>query len=373
MLGEKPTSKALQLAWQGTLRPADSTGRHERCKVAVVGIGGAGNNTVTQLARTGIKGAYTIAINTDMLQLSKSQADQKILIGEKSTRGLGTNGKPALGKAAAKESKGQVEKLLASIDIVLITASLGGGTGVGAAPIIAEVAKKEGAITIGVVTKPHKNKRSHAKTVSHALARLRQTCDTLIVIDAQKLLETTPKLSPEDAFKIVDQVAANTIKALVEAGTTPNLTNPDFNCFKTILKQGGVAVVGIGESNAPNRAEEAIRNALNSPMLGTNCAKATGALVHIIADSNMTTEEANRIEEIIAGTISDSTPVFRGTQIDPGLHGKMRITLVVTGITLPNTSRRLESLTPQLFNLEPKGEPEKQLPLDLDLYQLENF
>ncbi len=373
MLGEKPTSKALQPAWQGTRRPADSVEKHERLKVAVVGIGGAGNHTVTHLAKTGIKGACTIAVNTDLLDLSKSQADQKMLIGEKSTRGVGTNGKSLLGKAAAKESRERVGKLLASMDIVLITAGLGGGTGVGAAPIIAEIAKGEGVATIGVVTKPHRHEKSRVKAASRAITKLRRTCDTLIVIDSQKLLETTPRLPPDGVFRVADQVAANTIKVLVETITTPDPASPDVNHFKTLLQHGRTAVVGLGESDALNRAEEAVRNALNSPMLGTDRTKATGALVHVKADAHRPPEETDRIEEIVAGTLSDSAHVVRGIHIDPDLQGKMRITLVVTGITRPNAASRLGSLAPQLFNLEPRSESEKPLPLNLDLYQLEDF
>ncbi|MDH5448403.1 MAG: cell division protein FtsZ [Candidatus Bathyarchaeota archaeon] len=373
MAGEKPTSKALQLAWQGTLGPTDSIQASNQCKIVVIGVGDAGNNIVTQLTKMGTTGIYTIAINTDSLHLSASQADQKMLIGEKLTRGLGVDGDPTLGRAAIGESRKQIEEILTDVNVVFVTAGLGGGTGTGAAPVVAEIGRKKGAITIGVVTKPFRIEKGRMKPASRALTELRQQCDTVVVIDNNKLTELVPQLPIDEAFKFADKVLANLIKGIVETISTPSLINLDFADFRTIVKHGGVAVVGIGESNAPNRAEEAVRNALKSPLLDIDCAGATGALIHVTGDSQMTIEEANHIGEIITEMMNNNAQVIWGARVNPEFNGRIRVTLVMTGINPPHKLRGIGSITPQLFNLEPYPEPEKKLPVDLGLYQLENF
>lgn len=373
MAGEKATNKALQLAWQSTPRQTDANQEPTQCKIAIIGIGGAGNNTVTRLTKMGITGAYTIAINTDPLHLNKSQADHKILIGNKSTRGQGTGGNPTLGRAAIKESKKQIEEILKNADIVFVVAGLGGGTGTGAAPAIAEIAKKKGAITIGVVTKPFQTEKDRTKPASRALTKLCQKCDTVAVVDNNKLKELAPQLPINETFKIADQVLANVIKSIIETISAPNLINLDSTSFRTVLKQGGIAGIGIGESDAPNRAEEAVRNALKSPLLNIDYARATRALIHVTGDSQMTTEEANRVGEIVTEMMNNNAQVIWGAKVDPQLDGRIRVTLVMTGCNSPHMLNSFNSIAPQLFNLEPHSEPEEKLPIDLGLYQLENF
>jgi cell division protein FtsZ len=363
MSGEKPTSKALQLAWQGTQRATDSTHRYDKCKVAVVGIGGAGSNIIAQLTKNGIRNAETIAIATDSLQLSMSQADQKLLINEKPTRG-----QPAIEKA-----REQIKEIFSRTDIVIITASLGGRTGTKATPEVAGIAKEQDAITIGVVTKPFRNEKGQTRKTLRTLDKLRRNCDTLIVIDNNKLLEVTPPLPMAEAFKIADKAVADTIEGLVETISTSNLVTPDPDDFKTVLRRGGVALVGVGESDAPNRAEEAVRNALNSPLLNTNYTKATGALVHVTGDSKMTAEEASRAGGMVTEMMRNDAQVIWGAQVDPRLNGKMRVTLVITGANAPQSLRRHGLIAPQLFNLETQSEPEKELLVDFGLYQMEDF
>jgi cell division protein FtsZ len=363
MSDEKPASKALQLAWQGTRRATDSTHKHDKCQVAVVGIGGAGSRIIAQLARNGIRNAETIAIAADSLQLSTSQADQKLLINEKPTRGH-----PAIDKAQE-----QIKEVFSRTDIVIITASLDGRTGTKATPEVAGIAKEQGAITIGVVTKPFKSEKGRTRKTFRTLDKLRRNCDTLIVIDNNKLMEITPPLPMAEAFKIADKVVADTIEGFVETISTSNLVTPDPDDFKTVLRRGGVALVGVGESDAPNRAEEAVRNALSNPLLNTNYAEATGALVHVTGDIKMTAEEASRVGEIVTEMMRNDAQVIWGAQVDPRLNGKMRVTLVITGANPPQTLRRHGLLAPQLFNLETGLDPEKNLPVDLGLYQMEGF
>jgi cell division protein FtsZ len=363
MPDEKPTSRALQLAWQGTQRATDSTHKHDKCKVAVVGIGGAGSNIIAQLAKNGIRNAETIAIAADSRQLSTSQADRQLSINEKPTRGH-----PAIDKAQE-----QIKEIFSRADIVIITASLGGRTGTKAAGEVAGIAKEQGAITIGVVTKPFRSTKGQTRKTLRTLDKLRRNCDTLIVIDNNKLMEITPPLPMAEAFKIADKGVADTIEGLVETISTSNLVTPDLDDFKTVLRRGRVALVGVGESDAPNRAEEAVRNALSSPLLNTNYTKATGARVHVTGDIKMTVEEASRVGETITEMVRNNPQVIWGAQVDPRLKGKMRVTLVITGASPPRPLRRQGFTAPQLFNLETQLEPEKELPVDLGLYQMEGF
>jgi len=372
MVGEKATNRALQHEWKGALGLTDSVEVLDRRRVVVIGIGGVGNNTVTQLTKMGIKNAYTIAVNTDSLHLNASQADEKILIGEKLTQGLGTRGNTALGKSAIKETQKQLEKLLAGVEVVFVVAGLGGGTGTGAAPVVAEIASEKGALTIGMVVKPIQTKRKKLMLGS-AFKKLRRECNTVVVIDCANLMKLEPQLPIDKIFKIADQVLANMIKSMIETISAPSLINLNFIDFKTVVKHGGIAAVGIGESNAPNRAEEAAHNALRSPLLNTECARATGALIHVTGDNQMTIEEANRVGEIVTEMMNNNAQVIWGANADPELNGKIKVTLVMTGINPPSSSSDLSSIAPQLFNLEPPSESEKKLQVNLGLYQLESF
>jgi len=339
----------------------------------VVGVGGAGNNTVTRLMETGIVGAECIAVNTDALHLNASGAHQKILIGEKLTKGLGVGGDPRLGRAAIEESRKRIEDLLTDVDIVFITGGLGGGTGTGAAPVIAEIARRKGAITVGVVTTPFRIEKGRIKYAANALTEMRRQCDTVVIIDNNKLMQLVPQLPINEAFRVADQVLANMIKGIVETISAPSLVNLDFADFKTIVRRGGVAVVGVGESDAPNRAEEAVRNALRSPLLDVDYMGATGALIHVTGDNQMTIEEANRVGEIVTEMMDDDALVIWGARVKPELNGSLKVTLVMTGVNSPHLLSGFGTIAPQLFNLEPYTEPEKPLDIKLNLYQLENF
>jgi cell division protein FtsZ len=339
----------------------------------VVGVGGAGNNTVTRLMEMGITGAECAAINADALHLRNSKAHHKILIGEKLTRGLGVGGDPRLGRAAVEESRKHVEELLSNVDIVFITAGLGGGTGTGAAPVIAEMARKKGAITVGVVTTPFRIEKGRIEHAANALTEMRRQCDTVVVIDNNKLMHLVPHLPINEAFKFADQVLANMIKGIVETISAPSLINLDLADFKTIVKRGGVAVIGVGESDAPNRAEEAVRNALRSPLLDVDYAGATGALIHVTGDAHMTIEEANRVGEIVTEMMDGDAFVIWGARVNPEQDGKLKVTLVMTGINSPHILSGFGTIAAQLYNLEPYAEPEKPLGIELNLYQMEKF
>jgi cell division protein FtsZ len=321
----------------------------------------------------GTKIAECVAINTDALHLRTSKAFRKILIGKRLTKGLGVGGNPKLGKAAIDESREQIEELLSNVDIVFITAGLGGGTGTGAAPVIAEIARRKGIITVGVVTTPFRIEKGRIEYAAAALTEMRRQCDTVVVIDNNKLMQLVPQLPINEAFRVADKVLANMIKGIVETISAPSLINLDFADFKTIVKRGGIAVVGVGESDAPNRAEEAVRNALRSPLLDVDYAGATGALIHVTGDPHMTIEEANRVGEIVTEMMDINALVIWGARVNPENDGKLKVTLVMTGVNPPHILSGFGAIAPQLFNLEPWAEPEKPSEVKLDLYQMENF
>ncbi|MGQ9538605.1 MAG: cell division protein FtsZ [Candidatus Bathycorpusculaceae bacterium] len=361
--------QAFKYSWQNTvteeIRPSSF------CRMLVLGVGGAGNNAVTRLMEMGVIGAECVAVNTDALHLNVSKAHRKILIGERLTNGLGVGGDPKLGRAAIEESKRKIEELLTGADIVFITTGLGGGTGTGAAPVIAEIAKRKGALTVGVVTTPFRIEKGRIEYAAQALTEMRRHCDTVVVIDNNKLMHLAPHLPINEAFKIADQVLANMIKGIVETISAPSLINLDFADFKTVVKRGGLAVIGIGESDAPNRAEEAVRNALRNLLLDVDYMGAKGALIHVSGDAQMTIEEANRVGEIVTEMMDADSLVIWGARVNPELDGKIKVTLVLTGVNSPYILSGFGTIAPQLFNLEPYAEPEKPLNIELGLYQME--
>ena len=368
----KSPTRAEQSMWLSAV----PEGVHEprRCRIVILGIGGAGNNTVNRLMEIGVTGAECIAINTDLQHLKAVHATQKVLIGEKVTRGLGAGGDPKVGRAAIEESKRLIDELLKDVDVAFIAVGLGGGTGTAAAPGVAEMARRKGAIVVGVVTTPCRIEKRRVEYAAFALNEMRRACDTVVVIDNNKLMELMPHLPANEAFKVADQVLANMIQGIVETISAPSLINLDFADFRTIVRKGGVAVVGVGESDAPNRAEEAVRNALRSPLLDVDYAGATGALIHVCGDNQMTIEEANRVGEIVTEMMSHDALVIWGARANPSTDGFLKVTLVMTGVHSPKILSGFGTIMPKLYDIESSyAEPEKQLPVDLGIDQIENF
>ena len=359
--------KAFQYMWDDSLpRGIRDPGY---CRIMVLGVGGAGNNTISRLMESGIN-AECVAINTDMQHVKATHAERKILIGEKLTRGLGSGGDPEIGKAAIMESAKQIESLLEGVDIAFITAGLGGGTGTGASPVIARMAREKGAIVIGVVTMPFKIEKGRIAYAIKGLTEMRRECDTVIVIDNNKLVRMVPHLPINEAFKVGDSVLANMISGITEIIASPSLINLDFADFKTIVKKGGVAVAGVGESNAPNRAEDAVRKALRMPLLDVDYAGAKGALIHVAGDERMTIDEANRVGEIVSQMMSDDALVIWGARVNPEMKGKLRVTLVLTGVRSQYLLSGYASTTPDIYQLDSGEETEKTVDLGLNLYEL---
>ncbi|MBD3352309.1 MAG: cell division protein FtsZ [Candidatus Lokiarchaeota archaeon] len=308
-----------------------------QANILIVGAGGAGNNTIDRLMKIGIIGARCIAINTDQQHLDSIRAHHKILIGRHLTRGLGAGGHPEIGEAAAEESKMQLDTILKEPDLVFVTCGLGGGTGTGSAPVVAKIAKMNGAIVVGVVTLPFKTEMGHVAKANQGLLRLRQYVDTLVVIDNNKLLEIAPHLPIMESFSLADEVLATMVKGITETISIPSLINLDYADVRTILTTGGVAIIGIGESSGTeeNRVEEAIDDALSSPLLELDLSGATGALIHVTGGNDMTLSEANKVAQIVTKKMDSNSMVIWGARVDPSVTGYIQVMLLITGIKSP--------------------------------------
>ena len=361
--------RAFQYMWQESFE----RGLREPgyCKIVILGVGGCGNNTISRLTESGIVGAECIAINTDLQHLQATHALNKVLIGENVTKGLGAGGDPEVGRRAIEESRKKIEDLLVDVDIAFVTAGMGGGTGTGAAPVVAQIAREKGAIVVGVVTMPFNMERGRMRYAIQGLREMRKACDTVAVIDNNKLLKLASHLPLTEAFLMADQTLSNMVKGIVETISAPSLVNLDFADFKTIIKRGGVAIVGIGESDSENRAEEAVKKALNCPLLDVDYSGAKGALIHVAGDKDMTIEEANLVGEMVTKAMDEEALVIWGARIDPNLNGKIRITLLMTGVRSPYLLSGYSNETPRLYNLDDEEEFRGKLNLNLHLDQIE--
>jgi cell division protein FtsZ len=304
----------------------------------VAGVGGGGNNTINRLVQIGIQGAECIAVNTDQQHLDHVEAHQKLLIGKTITRGLGTGGFPELGAAAAEESRQDLLTLLRGVDLLFIAAGLGGGTGTGAAPVIAEIAKQNGAIVVCTVTTPFTIEGARIDKAHRGLQRLRRFADTVIVIDNNKLLEIARDLPIDEAFSVADEILASMVKGVTETISLPSLINLDFADVRSVLAGGGVALVGLGEA-APSenkgydRISEAVKNALHSPLLGDLSVKgATGALIHVIGGPDLSLEEATQVADVVTRQMRHDARIIWGARIIPDFAGYVRVLLIVTGL-----------------------------------------
>ncbi|MEK6891545.1 MAG: cell division protein FtsZ [Nanoarchaeota archaeon] len=308
----------------------------QNAKIKVVGVGGGGNNTLSRIHEIGVKGGEMIAVNTDAQDLLYTNADKKILIGRELTRGLGAGSNPSVGENAAKESEHEIKKKLEGADMVFITCGLGGGTGTGAAPIIAEIAKRQGALVIGVVTMPFTIEG--AKRIENAingLERMEAITDTLIVIPNDKLLEIVPDLPLQTAFKVADEILTNAVKGTAELVTKAGLVNLDFADVRTIMSDGGVSLIGVGESDSNNRALEAVDRALNNPLLDVDISNATGALVNIIGGPDLSLDESKTIIEEIGKKLNENARLIWGAQLSPDMEKSIRVMVIITGVKSP--------------------------------------
>jgi cell division protein FtsZ len=305
----------------------------QKAAIKVIGAGGAGNNTINRITEVGVAGAETIAINTDAQDLLYTSADKKILIGKELTKGLGAGSIPKIGEEAARETEQELKKLITGADMVFITCGLGGGTGTGSAPVIAEVAKKAGALIVGIVTLPFSMEGARRyENALLGLEKLEQNVDTLIVIPNDKLLELAPDLPLHTAFKVADEILTNAVKGIAELVTKAGLVNLDFADIKAIMGSGGVALIGVGESDTENRAVEAVDKAIENPLLDVDISGASGALINVSGGPDMTLDEARRVVETVSNRLDEDARVIWGASISDDLQGSIRVILIVTGV-----------------------------------------
>lgn len=315
----------------------ESIVQRQGARVKVIGCGGGGGNSVSRMKEIGIKGCEVIAINTDAQDLLYTSSDVKILIGRELTGGLGAGSNPKIGEEAAKESEQEIRKRLANADLVFITCGLGGGTGTGSAPVIADLAKKAGALVIAIVTLPFTVEgQKRIENAQYGLERLEQIADTLIVVPNDKLLEIAPELPIQTAFKVADEILTNSVKGIAELITTAGLVNLDFADVKAVMANGGVSLIGIGESETgDNRALEAVERAIHNPLLDVNIDQAKSALVNVIGGPDMSLNEYKEIMERISSKVAPGAKIISGAKISPDMDKNIRVLLIVTGVKSP--------------------------------------
>ena len=305
-------------------------------RIIIVGCGGAGGNTITRLNKLGVKGAETIAINTDKQALDLVEADKKLLIGRNLTRGLGAGGFPDVAERAARESSREIEELIKDSDLVFITAGMGGGTGTGSAPVVAEIAKKHNAVVTCMVSTPFDVERARLIKADEGLDTLRIKADSTVVLDNNRLLEFVPNLPINQAFSVMDQMIAETVKGLSETITVPSLINLDYADMKTIMDSGGLSVMLWGEADEDAGVETIVQEALNHPLLNVDYTGANGALVHITGGPNMSLKYVQDVAKALTQDLDCYSNVILGARVLPEFEGKCRVMAIMTGVQSPN-------------------------------------
>lgn len=309
------------------------TNMEELAKIKVVGVGGGGNNAVNRMIEDGVEGVDFITVNTDAQALNLSKAEIKVQIGAKLTRGLGAGANPEIGKKAAEESKEQLEEVLSGADMIFVTAGMGGGTGTGAAPVIAEIAKELGALTVGVVTRPFSFEgRRRAKQAMSGIDTLKSNVDTLIVIPNDRLLEIVDKNTPMlEAFREADNVLRQGVQGISDLIAKPGLINVDFADVKTIMYDKGSALMGIGIATGETRATEAAKKAISSPLLETSIDGANGILMNITGGPNLSLYEVQEAADLVTNAADEEVNVIFGSVINESLSDEIVVTVIATG------------------------------------------
>ncbi len=339
--------------------------------IKVIGVGGGGNNTVNRMIEHGVQGIEFIAVNTDAQALNMSKAQVKMQIGEKSARGLGAGANPEVGKKAAEENKEQIKAALQGADMVFVTAGMGGGTGTGAAPVIAQIARDLGALTVGVVTRPFSFEgRKRATQATGGISAMKESVDTLIVVPNDRLLEIVDKSTPMlEAFREADNVLRQGIQGISDLIAVPGLINLDFADVKTIMSDKGSALMGIGMASGKNRAAEAAKKAISSPLLETSIDGAQGVLLNITGGSNLSLYEVQEAADIVASASAQELNLIFGSVINDNLKDEIFVTVIATGFneeiiqsktTKPSLGGQQQKTVAEVTKRESKREPERE-------------
>ncbi|MCS5533302.1 MAG: cell division protein FtsZ [Candidatus Poseidoniaceae archaeon] len=300
-------------------------------RILIVGCGGSGNNTLNRITHLGVEGAVTVAINTDKQHLDHTRALQKLLVGRHITRGLGAGGDPSTGRRCAEAGREMIKKIVTGADLVFIASGLGGGSGTGICPIVAEEAKAAGALVVGIVTTPfHVERRQRMARALEGLESLRRISDAVLVLDNNRLLHYVPNLPLDEAFSIMDQLVAEIVKGIVETITMPSLINLDFADVRAIMANGGVTMMLYGESD--RGPEEVVHEALNHPLLDVDITGATGVLIHVTGGQYMTLESASRVVDLLTAKVSEDANVIWGARQDAGFGDTIKVMAIITGV-----------------------------------------
>ncbi|XP_042472869.1 cell division protein FtsZ homolog 1, chloroplastic-like [Zingiber officinale] len=307
----------------------------ESARIKVVGVGGGGNNAVNRMIGSGLQGVEFFSINTDSQALLHSQAKNPLQIGEVLTRGLGTGGNPFLGEQAAEESKEAIANVLKDSDMVFITAGMGGGTGSGAAPVVAQISKEAGYLTVGVVTYPFSFEgRKRSLQALEAIEKLQKSVDTLIVIPNDRLLDVVDEHTPlQDAFLLADDVLRQGVQGISDIITIPGLVNVDFADVKAVMKNSGTAMLGVGVSSSKNRAQEAAEQATLAPLIGSSIESATGIVYNITGGKDITLQEVNKVSQVVTSLADPSANIIFGAVVDDRYSGEIHVTIIATGFS----------------------------------------
>ncbi|PIO06089.1 cell division protein FtsZ [Candidatus Micrarchaeota archaeon CG08_land_8_20_14_0_20_59_11] len=318
-------------------REAASGGEFEEIKICVVGVGGGGNNTVNRLKRLDVKGAQLYAVNADRQHLNMlDEGINKMLIGRSVTKGLGAGGFPEVGAKCAEVDRAEIEKALAGSHLVFLCAGMGGGTGTGASPVVAEIAKEQGAIVVAMVTYPFALERARVKKAEEGIQRLREVADSVIILDNNRLVEIVPNLPMNQAFLVADEILAKAIGGLVFTITQPSLVNIDFADVRAIMGHGDVGMIAVGTGKGPSKVEDAVDGVMKNRLLDVDFAGGKGAIIHIAGGSDLTLGDAIRAGEMVTEQMDPQANVKWGARLIPSYDGKMEITAIVTGVSSPH-------------------------------------
>jgi cell division protein FtsZ len=338
-------SKLLQEALQSE-RDFDA---HLSPKTCVVGCGGGGSNSVHRISKMGLEGIDTIAINTDKYHLAKVKADKRLLIGEHSTGGYGTGGNAEIGEKVAYECADEIESLVKAYDIVFISAGMGGGTGTGTAPVVAELARKHGAVTVALVTIPFDIEKSRFKTAFKGISKLRDAAHSTIILDNNRLLKIVPKLPVEQAFMVMDQLIVEVVKGITETICQTSMINLDFADFRNVMIQGGASTVLYAENDD---AEKVVMEAITNPLLDIDFEGASGAMIHITGGPALSLKKAYEVLNGITKRLGSEAHIKLGARIDPDMADTIKLMAIVTGVKAPDMCDDRDTLRPVPIDAE---------------------
>ena len=304
-------------------------------RIAVIGVGGAGCNCVNRLYQSGIKSAKTFALNTDGKHLNMIGAHKKILLGKTITRGLGAGGDASVGRKCAEADHDMLVREIGENELVFLVAGMGGGTGGGAAPVVAQICKEQGSIVVAMVTYPFALERVRIKKAQKSLQELVQVCDTVVVIDNNRLAAYAPNLPVTKAFELADSITTRAVTGITETIMFPSLINVDYADVRSVMSNGGLAMISLGEASGPGKVEQVVKDTLEHPLLEVNYENAKGCLMHLEGGPDMTLGDAIKAGELLTQSFDEASSVKMGARINPQLAGAMRITAIITGVTSP--------------------------------------